>query len=161
MHWEQVTSLDDLRRVEAPLADALIGKSLDFFEPTSRGVHWEVERKPYTPQVLALLPSQHVSRAWDFVFRVVLSRIAPLGWAPPAYRLPSQAEPPATGPQYPQLELPDEDRPATKQAVEAINVATAVANAVVADAAERCRREHQQLAQELGLTRPPVGFPRN
>jgi hypothetical protein len=140
----------------------------------------EVERLAEQGVAERCFDTAEVVNAWDFVFRVVLrpsqrvsreavhpagARAAEPHGTPAArgvhWEVERKAEPPATGPQDPWLELPDEDRGATKQAVEAINVATAVANAVVADAAERCRREHQQLAQELGLARPPVGFQRD
>jgi hypothetical protein len=100
-----------------------------------------------------------VSRAWDFVFRVVLSRIAPSGWgAAAAYYLPPPIQPLVIGPRSLIVELPDEDRAETKRAVGAINAATDVANAITAYAATECRREHEELARDLGLNRPGVGF---
>jgi hypothetical protein len=46
----------------------------------------------------------------------------------------------------------------TKRFVAALNVATAAANALVPEAYEICRREHERLARELGLERPRPGF---
>jgi hypothetical protein len=130
MRWTEVRTVEHLRQLEPSLVEALTGKSKDFFIPASPNVHWEVERKPYYTDVLILRPNQDVSRAWDFVFRVVLSRIAPLGSEQAPYHIPPQAEPPFTGPPMLYIELPDKDRAASKRAAEAINAATAVAKRV-------------------------------
>jgi hypothetical protein len=58
MELTEVRTLDDLRGVDASLAAELVGKSLDFFEPRSTTVHWEVERKPFEPTALLLVPTQ-------------------------------------------------------------------------------------------------------
>jgi len=158
MRWDDVRTLDDVRQLDASLADAVSGKSKDFFRPASPGVHWEVERKPYETDVLILRPNQLVSRAWDFVFRVVLSRITPLGSGQAPYRISPQPDPPFTGTPDLYIELADKDRAETKKAVEAINSATAVANAVTPEAATATDREHEELARELGLDRPRLGF---
>jgi hypothetical protein len=158
MAWNDVKSLEDLKQLDASLVEALTGKSKDFFMPASPNVHWEVERKPYYTDVLILRPNQDVSRAWDFVFRVVLSKIAPLGWESAPYHIPPQAEPPFIGPPTLYIELPDADRAASKRAVQAINSATAVANAITIEAAAMTAREHEELARDLGLDRPRVGF---
>jgi hypothetical protein len=42
MEWADVSTLDDVRRIEPQLADALIGKSKDFFMPASANTYWEV-----------------------------------------------------------------------------------------------------------------------
>jgi hypothetical protein len=146
MDWAEVTTLEDLRQLEPSLVEALTGKSKDFFIPASPNVHWEVERKPYYTDVLVVRPNRDVSRAWDFVFRVVLSRIAPLGSGLAPYHIPPQAEPPFTGPPMLYIELPDKDRTAAKRAVEAINAATCVANAITGEAAANTEREHEELA---------------
>jgi hypothetical protein len=158
MEWKSARSLHDLRSLESPLADALTGKSKDFFAPASTNVHWEVERKPYYTEILVLRPNQPVSRAWDFLFRVVLSRIAPLSAGTWDYHIPPQAEPPFTGPAELYIELPDRDRAASKRAVTAINSATTVANAIALEAATATDQEHEELARDLGLDRPRVGF---
>jgi hypothetical protein len=158
VRWNEVRTLDDVKNLEPSLVDAMTGKSKDFFVPASTRVHWEVERKPYYTGVLVLRPNQPVSRAWDFVFRVVLSRIAPLGRGWGQYHIPPQAEPPFTGEPDLYIELPDSDRSETKKTVAAINSATAVANAVTGEAAAATDREHEELARELGLDRPKVGF---
>lgn len=154
--WKEVRTLDDLRTKDSRLADALTEKSLDFFHTDSPNpnAHWEVERKPLYPERLILKPNQQVTRAWDLTFRVVLDklitpRVVPFYMSQPTAR----GEQPALS-----IELPDEDRAETKRFVEALMTATEVANAVVTDAASKCRREHEQLAADLGLRPSSFGF---
>jgi hypothetical protein len=158
VRWEDAACIADLRRLAPSLAEALTGKPLDFFLPSCTAIHWEVERKPFDPDALVLWPHQPVSRAWDFLFRIALERIAPHGWGPPAYLVSPHVGAPAQGPRNLAIELPDRSREATGQAVAAVNAATAVANAVVAEAAVACRREHDELARDVGLDRPDLAF---
>jgi len=158
VRWEDAASIDDLRRLAPSLAEALTGKSLDFFVPSSTCVHWEVERKPFDPDALLLWPSRPVCRGWDFLFRIALERIAPHGWGPPVYVVSPEVRGPAHGPRNLAIELPDRSRESSRQAGAAINAATAVANAVIAEAAMVCRREHDELARAVGLDRPAIAF---
>jgi hypothetical protein len=98
---------------------------------------------------------QPVSRAWDFIFRVAMSRIE--RQASDYYRSP-QAKPPSVAPSTLYIELPDRNRDESREVVRAVNAATAAANALSADAAAACKREHEELARDRGLDRPATGF---
>jgi hypothetical protein len=160
MAWETVRTLDDLAELAPSLGQALTGTSLDFHLPESAATHWEVERMPYQNHVLRLRPNHPVSRAWDAIFRHVLHDIGPRDPTDRGrpYRIPDQAPPPAQDPTPLVIELPDTDRQQTKLVIRAINTATDVANAVSREALQQSRREHADLARELGLNRPDVGF---
>jgi hypothetical protein len=157
MEWSEVKTVEDLRTMHPALADGLTEKSVDFFHTESThnpNVEWEVERKPLQPEHLILKPNQQVSRAWDVTFRIVLDklitpRVVPFYMSQPTAR----GEQPKLS-----IELPDEDRSQSKQFIEALNTATDVANAVVQDAKRANRREHEQLAAGLGLSRTRIGF---
>jgi hypothetical protein len=157
MQWSEIRSLNDLRQVDSRLADELTGKSLDFHLPECANVRWEVERKRYEPERLILRPNQDISRAWDLIFRIAFDRLAPMRTV--TYRISPQEFPMPEG-EFPQLvvELPDEDRNESRRVVKAVNTATAVANTVSAEAAAATRHEHEELARDLGLDRPSVGF---
>jgi hypothetical protein len=157
VEWSDVKTLEDLRTMHPTLADGLTEKSVDFFHTestTNPNIEWEVERKPLQTERLILRPNQQVSRAWDVTFRSVLDklitpRVVPFYISQPTRR----GEQPNLS-----VELPDEDREQSKQFVEALNTATDVTNAVIQDAKRANRREHEQLASDLGLSRTRVGF---
>lgn len=116
---------------------------------------------PFNPTALRLRPNQPVSRAWDMLLRAVISRLAPLGWCVAPNSISPQPGPPFLGARLPEIELPDTDRAETQGTVRAISAAMRVTNAVIADAVAACRREHDQLARDLGLDRPSVGCMRS
>lgn len=107
--------------------------------------------KPFDPQKLTLRPNQKISRAWDVTFRIVLDKLVTVREVP--YSVSPQTDPPDL-----YIELPDKDRDESRRVANAINDATDVANAVTAEAATATRREHEELARDLGLDRPQVGF---
>jgi hypothetical protein len=160
MSWKDANTLDDLNRLNPIHGGALTNRSLDFFLPACTDAHWEVERKPLDPGVLVLRPNQPVSRAWDMLFRCVIARLAPIDWGSTPYAISPQVGPSDEGPRFPEIELPATDRSETERIVGAINAATRVTNSVVADAFAACRREHEELARDLGLDRPRVDLPR-
>lgn len=165
MNWDEVRTLELFREKHGRLADQLTGTSLGFHQPDSTRVRWEVERKPFDLQTLVLRPNQRISRAWESIFRIVLDRRASSRSG--AYRVVPIARGPsdvdesgrlkADSPDL-RIELPDRDRDETKQVVEAVNTATVVANAVSGDAATQNQHQNEELARELGLDRPPIGF---
>lgn len=155
-----VHTLDDARRVDPILVEALEGVSLDFFEPASPNVGWEPQRTPLTGGgEVRLVANKPVSRAWHAVFIKVFRAAAheQFGWGGPRpwFRITEQV--PRAGPVELGVELGDTEAD-RREVVELVNVATETANALVPRAAENCRREHEQLAAELGLARPRVGF---
>jgi hypothetical protein len=151
MNWSDIRTLDDLSGVDLRFADELVGKSKDFHQPDCPNVRWEVERKPFNPQVLVLRPSRPISRAWDVIFRIVLDKLASARLVP--YHVSPQTNPPNL-----YIELPDDDRDDSRRVAEAVNAATEVANPVSTEAAAECDREHERLARDLGLNRQPIGF---
>jgi hypothetical protein len=94
-----------------------------------------------------------VSRAWDFVLRIVLHKLITPRVVP--FNTPPQTDPPNLT-----IGLPDDDRDDSRQFVKVLNAATDVTNAVVVDAKRACKREHEQLAADLGLKRGKIGFSR-
>jgi hypothetical protein len=151
-----ITSLDDLSRLDPTLVDALDGTSRQFFEPPSPRTYLEVGRKPFHNSTLQFLPNQPVSRAWDLVFRVTLAHAVNAEFG--RFRDLRYYIPPQSDPAYLVVELHGPVNADTKRFAGALNFATETANAVTPQAATSCRDEHERLALELGLSRPPLGF---
>ena len=150
-----ITSLDDLSRLDPTLVDALGGTFRQFFEPPSPRTYLEVGRKPFHNSTLQFLPNQPVSRAWDLVFRVTLARAVNAEFG--RFR-DLRYDTPQSDPAYLVVELQGPVNADTKRFAAALNFATETANAVTPQAATSCREEHERLAHELGLSRPPLGF---
>lgn len=151
-----ITDLEGLAALDPSLTEALHGTSRQFFEPPCQRTYLEVGRKPFKPSALEFIPNQPVSRAWDLAFRVLLAKAvnAELG----RYRELRYVITPQSDPAHLVVELDGLITEDTKRFVAALNFATETANAVVPKAEASCRQEHQRLAQELGLSRPEIGF---
>jgi hypothetical protein len=151
MNWSEIRTLQELETVHPRLAQGLTGTSLEFHEPPCAHVHWEVERKPWHNDTLVFRPSMDVSRAWDLIFRIALSFV--LSPRMVRYRVSDQADPPDLF-----VEVSDDDQDQARRVLDAVKAVTVVANSVSSEAATTTRREHKQLAQDLGLSSREIGF---
>jgi hypothetical protein len=152
--------LDEFASAEPSTANALKGTSRQFFEPPCPNTYLEPGPKPGENTTLQFLPNQPVSRAWDLVFRVVLGKTVNHEFG--IWRNLRNAETPQSPPGLPahlivELQAPFSDDE-LKRFAGLVGNAAAAANAVIPQAAEDCRREHEKLASNLGLSRPRVGL---
>lgn len=154
-------TLEELGRQEPRHAEAMRGTSKSFLEPRSSSVTWEVERKPLENTTLLLVTNQPVSRAWELVLALALSACltqefgSPFNF--PDYRQSDQTLRP--GPVQPFIELREQQElDLRRRFIEVLNIATRSANGITRDAAEVCAKDHEDLAREVGLERPSLGF---